>query len=88
MGYPTKVQLIKRAKSSQWYITVPAALARMLDFSQGEVVEWNVEDRKTLLLHRQHVPDSPLTVLTQKKKLRHRSSKKSTVSSRSVKRHS
>ena len=27
MGYPTKVQLIRRKASEQWYINFPAALA-------------------------------------------------------------
>jgi hypothetical protein len=27
MGYTTKVQLIKRAKSEQWYVNFPAQLA-------------------------------------------------------------
>jgi hypothetical protein len=28
MGYPTKVQLIQRQESQQWYINFPAPLAR------------------------------------------------------------
>ena len=52
MGYPTKVQLIKRKASEQWYINFPAALAQALEFERGEVVEWVIEDRANLLLHR------------------------------------
>jgi antitoxin component of MazEF toxin-antitoxin module len=52
MGYPTKVQLIQRQASQQWYVAVPAALARALDLSKGEVIEWNVQDKNTLLLRR------------------------------------
>ena len=56
MGYPTKVQLIKRAKSEQWYINFPAAIARAMEFSKGEVVEWYIDDKKTLVLHRPNAP--------------------------------
>ena len=52
MGYPTKVQLIQRQASQQWYIAVPAALARGLGLQKGEIIEWNIQDRQNLLLHR------------------------------------
>ena len=52
MGYPTKVQLIQRQTSQQWYVAFPAALARALDLHKGEVIEWNVEDKHTLRLCR------------------------------------
>ena len=52
MGYPTKVQLIQRQASQQYYIAVPAALARSLGLQKGEAIEWNVQDRDNLLLHR------------------------------------
>jgi hypothetical protein len=45
MGFPTKVQLIKRQASQQWYITCPSALAQATDFTQGETVEWFVEGK-------------------------------------------
>ena len=52
MGYPTKVQLISRKASEQWYVNFPAALAQAMEFTKGETVEWIVEDRRTLLLKR------------------------------------
>lgn len=52
MGYPTKVQLIKRMKSEQWYINFPAALARAMEFNRGEIMEWIIEDRNQLVLRR------------------------------------
>ncbi len=54
MGYPTKVQLIKRKGSEQWYINFPAAIARAMEFTQGETVEWVIEDRTALTLLRPH----------------------------------
>ena len=56
MGYSTKVQLIKRAKSEQWYINFPAQVAQAMEFERGETVEWFVEDKGTLALKRQAVP--------------------------------
>jgi hypothetical protein len=52
MGYPTRVQLIRRQASQQWYLPFPAALARALELRKGETIEWNVQDRNTLLLRR------------------------------------
>ena len=52
MGYPTKVQLIQRKASRQWYVNFPAALAQALEFDKGEVVEWVIRDPDTLELQR------------------------------------
>ncbi len=52
MGYPTKVQLIQRQASAQWYVNFPAALAQAMEFSKGEIVEWVIQDRETLCLNR------------------------------------
>jgi len=60
MGLPTKVQLIKRKKSQQWYINFPAAIAQAMDFTKGEVVEWAIHNRQTLVLQRPEAPKSPL----------------------------
>lgn len=60
MGYPTKVQLIQRKASQQWYVNFPSALAQAMQFSRGETVEWLVEDRAQLVLNRLHPPPSPL----------------------------
>lgn len=60
MGYPTKVQLIKRKESEQWYINFPAAVAQAMEFERGETVEWIIEDKASLVLRRQKVPSSTL----------------------------
>ncbi len=52
MGYPTKIQLIKRAKSEQWYINFPSAIAQAMEFDRGEVVEWLIEDKHKMILKR------------------------------------
>lgn len=60
MGYPTKVQLIKRKQSEQWYINFPAAVAQAMEFVRGETVEWIIEDKESLVLRRQKVPLSAM----------------------------
>jgi hypothetical protein len=60
MGFPTKVQLIKRKSSEQWYINFPSALAQAMEFSRGESVEWIIEDKSLLALRR---PSAPPPVL-------------------------
>ncbi len=56
MGFATKVQLIKRKQSEQWYINFPSALAQAMEFERGETVEWFIEDKGLLALKRQAVP--------------------------------
>lgn len=68
MGFPTKVQLISRAKSEQWYINFPAALAQACEFVRGEVVEWVVKDRRTLLLRRAQDPATTVSADAKKKR--------------------
>jgi hypothetical protein len=58
MGYPTKVQLIKRRSSEQWYINFPSAVAQAMEFRRGEVVEWVIEDKARLTLTRPSVKAS------------------------------
>ena len=60
MGYPTKVQLIKRKESEQWYVNFPSAVAQAMDFTKGETVEWFVEDKETLALVRKEAPPQVL----------------------------
>ena len=65
MGYKTKIQLIKRAKSEQWYVNFPAAVAQAIEFEQGEVVEWLIDDHQNIVLQR-----SDEAVAALKKKLK------------------
>jgi hypothetical protein len=63
MGYPTKVQLIKRKKTAdQYYINFPTAIAEAMELEKSEVVEWIIEDKANMIMHRKHVPPSPVTV--------------------------
>jgi antitoxin component of MazEF toxin-antitoxin module len=67
MGFPTKVQLISRQASEQWYVNFPSALAQAMEFNKGETVEWTVADKGHLILSRKVVPPNPVAV---KKKLK------------------
>jgi len=68
MGYPTKVQLIQRKDSEQWYINFPAAIAQAMDFIKGEEVRWTIADKGNLILSRTTVPPNPVDL--KKKTLR------------------
>ncbi len=58
MGYPTKVQRIKRQNSEQWYVFLPSAVAQAMQFVPSEVVEWIIEDKSQLTLRRTMRPPS------------------------------
>ena len=64
MGYPTKIQLIKREASEQWYINLPSAVAQAMEFEKGEVVEWVINNKTCMELKRTNS-----TELETKKKL-------------------
>ena len=60
MGFHTKVQLISRKASEQWYVNLPSAVAQAMEFSRGETVEWIIEDKALLALRRLDPPPSAL----------------------------
>ncbi len=68
MGYITKIQLIKREKSEQYYVNFPSAVAQAIELAAGEVVEWLIDDHQNLVLRRS---DSAVAGL--KKKLKKKS---------------
>jgi len=53
MAYQSTVQVIERANHTrQFYLICPAPLARALEMEKGEVIEWVVEDKHTLVIKR------------------------------------
>lgn len=60
MGCSTRIQLIKRLKSEQWYVNFPAAIAQAMEFEKGELVEWIIEDRSQVVLRRRQAPPTAL----------------------------
>ena len=61
MGYPTKIQLIRRKHSEQFYVNFPTALARALELAKAEQVEWIVHDKAHMILTRSHTPPNPVS---------------------------
>ncbi len=53
MGFKTKVQVINRKASQQWYVNFPSACAQMMEFQKGEVVEWVITESGDLILKRE-----------------------------------
>ena len=68
MGYPTKIQCIKRQNSEQWYVNFPAAVAQSAEFQQGEVVEWLLDDNQNFILKRSDEAVAPLKKKLPRKK--------------------
>lgn len=52
MGYKTKIQLIKRKLSEQWYVNFPYQVAQVMEFKRGEEFEWSLLDKNSLKLKR------------------------------------
>jgi len=52
MGYPTRIQLIKRKKSQQFYVNFPSAVAQAMGFKKSELFEWIISPDGQLILHR------------------------------------
>jgi hypothetical protein len=62
MSYPTRLQCIKRRSGwRQFYLNIPAALAEALDCEEGETWQWQIVDRKRLLLRRERDRHPPQT---------------------------
>jgi len=63
MGYPTKIQRIRRQHSAdQFYINFPTAIAEALEFQPGEIIEWIIAAKANIIAHRRDVPPEPIAV--------------------------
>jgi bifunctional DNA-binding transcriptional regulator/antitoxin component of YhaV-PrlF toxin-antitoxin module len=67
MGYATKVQLIKREKSEQYYVNFPSAVAQAIELDAGEIVEWIIDDHQNIVLRRSDAAVAKLKKKLQKK---------------------
>ena len=83
MGCQTKIQLISRKNSQQWYVNFPAAVAHAMEFERGEMFEWIIEDKAMMVLRRLNPPPAAV-----KKKRRKGSSNTSTRSGANARGHS
>lgn len=66
MGLQTRIQLIRRANSEQWYVNFPSAVAQAMNFEKGETFEWIIIDSGNMLLRRA-TPQTPPVELPKKK---------------------
>ncbi|MGD0230872.1 MAG: hypothetical protein ABSC19_11005 [Syntrophorhabdales bacterium] len=59
MGYLSKLQVIRRNSNGQkqYYLICPAPLAEALEMEKGEMIEWIVKDKQTLIIRR-HTEDT------------------------------
>jgi antitoxin component of MazEF toxin-antitoxin module len=58
MGYSTRVQLLRRKSSRQWFVGLPAALAEALELERGETIEWKIEDKHRITMIRKGMKKS------------------------------
>ena len=52
MGCKTKIQLIERKTSEQWYLFFPMAIARALELEKGEEFEIVIKSADEIVLRR------------------------------------
>jgi len=52
MGYLIKVQKVQRPTNHSYYVNLPVVLAETISLQKGEVWEWSMEDKNTLILSR------------------------------------
>ncbi len=52
MGYKIKIQKVSRPTNNSFYVNFPAAIAEAIEVEKGEVFEWFIEDKNTLIFKR------------------------------------
>ena len=52
MGYKVKVQKVQRPTNRSFSVSLPTPIADALEINKGEVMEWFIENKNTLVLKR------------------------------------
>ena len=52
MGYKVKLQKINRPTNKSFFVSVPVVFVEAMEMEKGEVLEWILEDKNTLVLQR------------------------------------
>jgi antitoxin component of MazEF toxin-antitoxin module len=52
MGCKSKIQVIQRANSQQFYLMIPAQTAQALELEKGEEIDWIIESKELLVIKR------------------------------------
>lgn len=61
MGYKVKLQKVSRPTNNSFFVNIPVVLVETMELEKGELFEWLLEDKNTLVLRRQ-VPRQPRTL--------------------------
>ena len=72
MAYSIKVQKITQPTCTSYYANIPTAVVETMQIEKGEQMEWNLEDRDTLILRRKIGSSTFSVVLAQYPLLRRR----------------
>lgn len=54
MGYAVKIQKVERPTNRSFYVNLPTPIAEAIELDKGEIFEWRIEDKNTLLLIRKN----------------------------------
>ena len=52
MGYKVKLQKIDRPTNKTFSVTLPVVMVEAMELKKGEMFEWFVEDKNTMVLKR------------------------------------
>jgi antitoxin component of MazEF toxin-antitoxin module len=52
LGFVTKIQLVERKNSEQWYIFFPMAVARAMELEKGEEIEMVIKSINEIIVKR------------------------------------
>ena len=56
MGYKVKLQKIDRPTNKSFFVSIPIVFVEATEMEKGEVFEWILEDKNTLVLRRSKKP--------------------------------
>ena len=59
MGYQVKIQKVERPSNRSFYLNFPMVLAEALDVKKGEIFEWSILDKNTLIVKRRPLSSKP-----------------------------
>lgn len=51
-GYRVKMQKVERPTNRSYYVNFPVALAEAMNMKKGELYDWIIEDKNTLIFRR------------------------------------
>ena len=52
LGYKVKLQKINRPTNKSFFVSIPVVLVESMELEKGEIFEWVIEDKNSILLKR------------------------------------